>query len=88
MSKVARYRRRPDTIEADQWTGDNMKALWEWTAGAFRPSSLDSSQAVLILEKSLVYQPMDIGDWVARGVQGGGFFRIGRREFASLYEAE
>lgn len=66
---MALYRKKPVTIEAVQFTGENIAAIWDWAgAGAvYGPTEESASAFIDTLEGRMEAKP---GDWIIRGVQG------------------
>lgn len=87
MNEPGRFRKKPVKIQAIQWTGDNVDAVFEFTAGAppnRRPQHLVNSRAFSIptLEGTMRAAP---GDWIIRGVAGE-FYPCKPDIFAETYE--
>lgn len=64
-----RYRKKPVVIEAMQFTGDNIDAIWEWVgAGSvYGPTEESASARVETTEGPMEMAP---GWWLIRGVEG------------------
>lgn len=86
-----RYRKKPVTITAVQWTGDNAAEISEWTIGRFhevdpedRTEDPEITAAVLDVLHS-TWIGVKTGQWVLRGVQGE-FYPCDDEVFAATYE--
>lgn len=85
MSAPQKYR-KTGLVEAMQWTGDNIDAIWEW-AGAdkvYGPTENNPDWLIVgTLEGSL---RCSLGDWVLRGPEGE-CWPVKGSIFAATYEA-
>lgn len=64
-----KYRKKPVVIEAVQFTGDNIKTVWD-AFGAhsiYGPVEDDPNAYILTLEGRMQCSP---GDWILKGIQG------------------
>jgi hypothetical protein len=70
------YRKRPVVIEAMQWTGENINAIWDWANTedvAFVGSQYSDELEIRTLEDGRDGQAKHVAslnDWIIRGVQG------------------
>jgi hypothetical protein len=85
---VAKYRKKPVEVEAMQWTGDNIHALWEWggAAGIYGPTEKNPDQLLLttIHGEQAVAR---IGDWVIAEPVPDRFYPCKSDIFDAAYEA-
>lgn len=64
---MAKYTKKPVTIEAIQWTGDNEYELMEFVGDSLKPADHPDYLEIHTLEGVMT---ADLGDWVIRGVKG------------------
>ena len=69
MSKAKKYTKKPVTIEAIQYTGDNIVDIWEaFGAGdIYGPTFDDQNAYISTLEGRMKCSP---GDFIVKGVAG------------------
>lgn len=68
------FTKRPVTIEAMQWTGNNVQDLWEWVGAdnlygplpVGDPLSPDGSPARLYVAANDAWLDLDVGEWIIR----------------------
>lgn len=78
-----RYRKRPVTIEAMLFNGQNGEMVAEWCEGTYWPSRMAEATVIIhTLEGDMSASP---GDWIIRGVQGE-FYPCKPEIFAATYE--
>lgn len=70
MTGPTQYRKRPIVIEAVQWTGDNLEAIWDWAGAENVYGPTEENPDALIISTSEGRMRADLGDWVIRGVAG------------------
>lgn len=86
-----RYRKLPVTIEAMQWTGNNINDLWDWVgAGAlYGPVPAEGGKpatpARLWVAANAAWLDLDVTEWIAKDRHG--FYPIKADVFAVTYEA-
>lgn len=73
-TNVVRYRKRPVTIEAFQWTGDN-QAFLDWLNDPARDHSLEAfdyhaDTGELKIKTLEGVMTASLNDWIIQGVQG------------------
>jgi hypothetical protein len=92
---VHTYRKRPVTIEALQWTGDNVEAIQQWVGCQegiylFLPecghdmSGTDNTKPVLYVAANDAWLNVEIGEWIAKDRHG--FYPIKDDVFLESYD--
>ena len=81
---MAKFRKKPVVIEANQWTGDNMTEMSRFIGKDItrRPGDPDTSLVIETLEGAMKAMP---GDWVIKGVKGE-FYPCKPDIFEATYE--
>ncbi len=90
-----KYRRKPQTIDAIQWTGDNEAELDVFTNGDFQPldatdrANCDDPEATgEILDRlHSTWVLVQTGDWIIRGIKGE-FYPCRDEVFRDTYEPQ
>lgn len=92
--QAARYRKRPVEVEAVQWTGDNIDAMFEF-AGRDKFDLLDEQQRRDCDDPEATAAVFDIlhstwvlvlpGQWIVKGIRGE-FYPCAADVFAETYE--
>ena len=77
-----KFRKKPVTIEAIQWTGDNTSEIGEFLAGVHWATSGDNP-VIPTLEGDMV---VSLNDWIIKGVKGE-FYPCKPDIFEATYEA-
>lgn len=82
-----RYRKKPVVIEAMQWTGDNIEAIWEWggAGGIYGPTEKNPDQLILTTihgEEAIAR----VGDWIIPEPQPDRFYPCKPDIFEATYE--
>ena len=77
---VKKYRKKPVTIEAIQWNGENLSEIDEFTE-----SKVKNHESVLIIPTLEGRMKADIGDYIIKGVNGE-FYPCKPDIFAKTYE--
>lgn len=84
------YTKKPITIQAEQWTGDNYEVIreWAWTGNDTEAARLlDTQEPTLMVwnaeEGQWIRCPM--GHWVIRGIKGE-FYPCSDEVFVRTYE--
>ncbi len=70
---MTRFRKRPITIEAIQWRGDNLLEIQQWGAPATRLAASTDALIIGTLEdgpNNEAIHVATVGDWIIRGVAG------------------
>lgn len=79
-----KFKRKPAEIEAVQWTGKNKEEILSFCKTAhFDADTVGSGALVLKTEK--VYETVEVGDYVIKGVDGT-FYACNPETFALSYE--
>ena len=65
---MPKFRKKPVVIEAMQFTGDNIEAIWDWATAkdVYGPVDDDPNVYIWTLEGKMQCQP---GDWIIRGIK-------------------
>ena len=81
------FRKKPIEVEAMQWTGDNIAAIWDWggTAGIYGPTEENPDQLILttIHGEQAVAR---VGDWVIREPRADRFYPCKPDIFEATYD--
>jgi hypothetical protein len=80
---IKEFRKRPITITAVQWTGDNLDELMEFTDGDFELDVFGLAEVWDKLHDTWV--TVKDGQWVIKGVKGE-FYPIDEEALADTYE--
>lgn len=71
---IRRFKRRPSTVEAVQWSGDNYDEIrdWSWDGKTNMVALLDDEPGTLMVYISVEDQWVRVreGWWVVRGIAG------------------
>jgi len=86
------YRKRPVTVEAIQWQGDNLEAVQAFTStmrfdgdsSNFRAPKRDGRPAHLYVHANQTWLPIEVGEWILR--DAAGFYPCKTEIFAASYE--
>ena len=76
------YRKKPITIEARQYTGDNFVELQEWSRNAVAMDAYSNNIFVVTLEGPMFF---DKGDYIIKGVRGE-FYPCQKDIFEETYD--
>lgn len=82
------FRKKPITIEAQQWTGHNLPELIQWGAPVTLLPASDNALIIGTLEDGPNCEAVHVAtvnDWILRGVQGE-FYPVKPDIFAQTYE--
>ena len=77
---IKKYRKKPVTIEAIQWNGENLSKIDEFTE-----SKVKNHESVLIIPTLEGDMEVSIGDYIIKGVNGE-FYPCKPNIFAKTYE--
>lgn len=80
-----KFRKKPVTIDAIQYTGDNPSAVCVWAASFGEAGFFDVAKDHLTIPTLEGDHRADIGDWIIRGVKGE-FYPCKPDIFAMTYE--
>lgn len=93
---MARFRKKPVEVEAMQWDGTNIDALWDWGKDVLFAAGRDSAPAVFAfppngpleawVEKSQTYCQVEVGDWLIKESDGIGVYPCKGAVFAATYD--
>lgn len=67
---MRKYVKRPITIEAVQWTGDNRKDIWDFCTLAYFNTDSESADLRLLIETLEGTMEASVGDYIIKGIQG------------------
>lgn len=85
------YRRKPTTppVDAMQWTGDNIQAIWDWCGctGIYGPTERNP-HTLLLTTIDGVQAPCPLGHWVIAEPKHGRFYPCHPDVFAAAYEPD
>lgn len=79
-----KFRKKPVTVEAIQWTGDNEMEIYDFSNGKVLHIAESTKMLVPTLEGDM---QASVGDWIIRGVQGE-YYPCKPDIFAATYEPE
>lgn len=88
MHTPARYRKKPVTVEAIAWTGDNLDALAAFV-GSIDPPLMDEEDPGIVwiwVEKSNTRCALVAPGWVIAEVDGVGYYPCTAEQFTETYE--
>ena len=68
MSK--KYVKRPITIEAVQWTGDNRRDIWDFCSLAYFNTEFETGKLKLMVRTLEGVMEASEGDYIIKGIQG------------------
>ena len=89
---MGKYRKKPVTIDAEQWTGDNMEAILKFLGDTQIAADKNHYVDEQRLPGGLIIKTLEgehqaaIGDWIIKGVQGE-FYPCKPDVFEATYEA-
>lgn len=89
MSNPGKYTKKPVTVEAFQYTGENYLELSVWTRGYITKADGDEGKYCRVLDTLHgSWITFGIGDWIIRGLKGE-YYPVTETIFHDLYaEAE
>lgn len=67
---MPRFRKKPVTVEAVQWTGDNVNELWDVFGAENIYGPTEKNPDWLIITTLEGDMRANVGDWIIRGVMG------------------
>ena len=88
---MPKFRKKPVTIEAVQWTGNNLAEVLAWCPSAYIDEMYRGNHELTIptLEDGSAFQVKHIasrGDWIIRGVAGE-YYPCREAIFEATYES-
>ena len=86
VTGVTRWRKKPVTVEAVQWTGDNFAAVKDFASGALGAGEVRPGVIPLWVVKSQALCHVKLGDWIIQEPDGSGFYPCAGDVFAATYE--
>jgi hypothetical protein len=84
---MPKFRKKPLEVDAMQWTGDNIAAIWEW--GGFGDWYAREEDDVTTLELTTIHGEKAIariGDWVIREPAPRRFYPCRNDIFEATYD--
>ena len=79
---IKRYMKKPYTVEAVQYIGDNKREIIEFTNEKAQPNTCYSHMSISTLEGTM---RADVGDFIIKGIKGE-FYPCKPDIFEQLYE--
>ena len=67
---MRKYVKRPITIEAVQWTGDNRKDIWDFCTLAYFNTDYETGNLKLNIQTLEGTMEASVGDYIIKGIQG------------------
>ena len=67
---MAKYRKKPVVIEANQLTVNNMDGIEQWCGGSIKGVKLPANERVIHIPTLEGEMTAQIGDWIIQGVKG------------------
>lgn len=67
---IKRYTKKPVTIEAMVWTGENRHELWEFCTLAYFNVDFETAQPNLVIQTLEGPMQASIGDYIIKGIKG------------------
>lgn len=67
---VKRYTKKPVTIEAVQWKGDNRKDIWDFCTLAYFNTDFETGDLHLMIQTLEGTMEASVGDYIIKGIQG------------------
>ena len=83
---MAKYRKKPVVIDAEQLTEANLSTVAKFMGAQFRLSTDGAAAPQVIIPTLEGNMTASVGDWIIRGVQGE-FYPCKPDIFAATYEA-
>lgn len=69
LSMMRKYVKKPITIEAVQWTGDNRKEIFEFCDKCYFNTSFETGELNLKIQTLEGTMEASIGDYIIKGIQ-------------------
>lgn len=67
---VKRYTKKPVTVEAVQWTGDNRKDIWDFCTLAYFNTDFETGDLHLMIQTLEGTMEASVGDYIIKGIKG------------------
>lgn len=67
---VKRYTKKPVTIEAVQWKGDNRKDIWDFCTLAYFNTDFETGDLRLMVQTLEGTMEASVGDYIIKGIKG------------------
>ena len=82
---IRKYVKRPITIEAIQWTGDNRKEIFDFCTLSYFNTDFETAELKLMIQTSEGPMQASVGDYVIKGIHGE-FYACKPDIFAKTYD--
>ena len=67
---VKKYTKKPVTVEAVQWTGDNRKDIWDFCTLAYFNTDFETGDLHLMIQTLEGTMEASVGDYIIKGIKG------------------
>ena len=68
---VKKYtKKKPVTVEAVQWTGDNRKDIWDFCTLAYFNTDFETGDLHLMIQTLEGTMEASVGDYIIKGIKG------------------
>lgn len=67
---MRKYVKKPVTIEAVQWTGDNRKDIWDFCTLAYFNTDFETGDLCLMIQTLEGAMEASVGDYIIKGIKG------------------
>lgn len=67
---VKKYIKKPVTVEAVQWTGDNRKDIWDFCTLAYFNTDFETGDLKLMIQTLEGPMEASVGDYIIKGIKG------------------
>lgn len=68
---VKKYtKKKPVTVEAVQWTGDNRKDIWDFCTLAYFNTDFETGDLKLMIQTLEGPMEASVGDYIIKGIKG------------------
>ena len=67
---MRKYVKKPVTVEAVQWTGDNRKDIWDFCTLAYCNTDFETGDLHLMIQTLEGVMEASVGDYIIKGIKG------------------
>lgn len=67
---VKKYTKKPVTVEAVQWTGDNRKDIWDFCTLSYFNTDFETGDLHLMIQTLEGTMEASVGDYIIKGIKG------------------
>ena len=67
---MRKYVKKPVTVEAVQWTGDNRKDIWDFCTLAYFNTDFETGDLHLMIQTLEGTMEASVGDYIIKGIKG------------------